>query len=402
MERTDYSNSKSEDELQEFMYSEKDFALDVVTWQLWSKYKSKTDTVGEPSHLSKFDLMLRSGWESKMKKGMFRYYLEDVETRILPGPMGYVAQLNVKRGTERRTPQDIKSICQSYDPNQFNFNKIKPGEVIFSMRKCNRGKNTWVSTGSPGNQTQMNGPNLEQNVQDRLEMSKTLVVINVSPLEFGNVLFVPDPALCLPQMLTRSVIRTGVEAVLLSAHPGFRVGFNSLGGFASVNNLHLHGYYLEHELSIETAPTSVFCPGINLLSHQHARGLVFCTGEQCVELDGLVEKVCRVTDFFIAKNIAHNMFITRGCPPGKDGCFVSSRKVIRVILWARKSSFGVKEESAFNVALCELAGHLPIKNLEDFNNITETKVIEIIQRYMIPEQEFLQLLSELAEVLKDS
>uniref|UniRef100_A0A0E9TKA2 GDPGP1-like N-terminal domain-containing protein n=1 Tax=Anguilla anguilla TaxID=7936 RepID=A0A0E9TKA2_ANGAN len=40
----------------------------------------------------------------------------------------------------------------------------------------------------------------------------------------------------MPQILTASAIQTGIESVFLSADSGFRVGFNSLGAFASVNH----------------------------------------------------------------------------------------------------------------------------------------------------------------------
>ena len=32
---------------------------------------------------------------------------------------------------------------------------------------------------------------------------------------------------------------------------GFRVGYNSLCAYASVNHLHLHGWYLNHQIGIE-------------------------------------------------------------------------------------------------------------------------------------------------------
>lgn len=72
------------------------------------------------------------------------------------------------------------------------------------------------------------------------------------------------------------------------------------------------------------------------------------------------------------------------------------------LLWPRGSCFGANYESAFNVALWELAGHLPFKNRHDFEHSTEKDVMAIIQRYLLPDQQFLQLEQQLtAHLQKD-
>lgn len=47
-------------------------------------------------------------------------------------------------------------------------------------------------------------------------------------------------------------IHTMTVLILVSGFRGFKVGFNSLCAFASVNHLHLHAYYLEHDLFVDT------------------------------------------------------------------------------------------------------------------------------------------------------
>ncbi|XP_075431243.1 GDP-D-glucose phosphorylase 1 isoform X3 [Ascaphus truei] len=341
-----------------------------------------------------------------MKLGLFRYPLWNLQTRILPGSAKYVAQLNIQRGVDRRKPQDIQSIHQKFNQSQFNFNKIQPQEVLFQMIRSSAeiamkldaicvGKGSVVNdmvptmylAGKPGF-------TLQGSFESKCNSNSTLVVINVSPLEFGHVLFIPDPSLCLPQILTRDLMWFGLESVLLSAHPGFRVGFNSLGGFASVNHLHLHGYYLDQELLIESSCSKPLCPKIDfhLLNNFPAPGFFFYTDGK--HLESVAQDICKVTDFFVAKNIAHNLFITRGSEP-ENLKRSESREGIRIVIWARKSCFGVKEESAFNVALCELAGHLPIKNQKDFYSITEESVVSIIKNCLLSEDEFTQLSFEL-------
>uniref|UniRef100_A0A8C8RR11 GDP-D-glucose phosphorylase 1 n=1 Tax=Pelusios castaneus TaxID=367368 RepID=A0A8C8RR11_9SAUR len=372
--------------LEDFVYEEEDFVLPGIGW-----WRSRSE--GPASRpLSRFDNALQSGWEEKMKLGLFRYHLGELQTRIMPGKVRFVAQLNIQRGLERRRPQDIQSVRQRFDPQQFHFNKIKPGEILFRMTRapaCH--PPTRGCSQNQGDPSESRLPGIP---------SYVLMVINVSPLEFGHVLLIPDPTLCLPQILTQELLQFGLESVLLSAHPGFRVGFNSLGAFASVNHLHLHGFYLDWELLIETAPAEPLCPTLNFhfLKDVPAPGFLFYS--EGGELGALAHNICRVTDHLVEKEIAHNVFVTRGTAP-RGPTHSEAHSGIRVIIWARKSSFGTKEEAAFNVALCELAGHLPIKTAQDFQNLTETSAIDIIQRHLLPEPQLSHLQSQLVTILTE-
>ncbi|KAM4676740.1 GDP-D-glucose phosphorylase 1 [Discoglossus pictus] len=369
----------------EYLYSKTDFVFQVATWEEVKAHSKDT------SFLSKFDIHLQSKWVEKMKQGLFRYPLWNLETKIVPGAVKYVAQLNIKRGLERRKPQDIQSIQQKFNPNQFNFNKIKPDEILFQLTRSSAQNGMKLDSNGEGHGSV--DPSMAY-LERKIHRNNTLVVINVSPLEFGHVLFIPHPSLCLPQILNQDLMWLGLESVLLSAHPGFRVGFNSLGGFASVNHLHLHGFYLDQELLIESTSSKPLCPEINfhVLSHFPAPGFLFYTNGK--DLPSVAQNICKVTDYFVAKNIAHNVFVSRGSEPGNVRSSETGEG-IRIIIWARKSCFGAKEESAFNVALCELAGHLPFKNQEGFDTITEDSVISIIKKYLLPEDEFIQLSQDL-------
>ncbi|KPP71046.1 hypothetical protein Z043_110076 [Scleropages formosus] len=147
-----------------------------------------------------------------MRQGLFRYELGDLQTRVLPGALRFVAQLNILRGTERRKPQEISSIRQHFDAKQFNFNRIHSDEIVFEMSK------------EDGGATGAEPPwSCERQRSHQDGAGRMLVVINVSPLEFGHCLLIPDPALCLPQILTPFAIQIGMESIFLSSHPGFRL-----------------------------------------------------------------------------------------------------------------------------------------------------------------------------------
>lgn len=317
-------------------------------------------------------MSLRTAWVERMQRGLFRYHLGDLETRILPGPSRLVAQLNIERGQQRRKPQEILSIKQDFDPKLFNFNKANSNETMFELIK-----------------QELCGAVHENGFTKGCKM-----VINVSPLEFGHSLIVPEPNQCFPQVLTPHSIQVGIECILLSSDPALRVGFNSLGAFASVNHLHLHAYYLKHELVIESTPAEIVmsAQGLHCLT-TFPRGFLFYT--EGGDLHSIVSAVHTLTDFLVNHNIAHNLFLTRGCPPDGEGIGDRRRSGVRVIVWPRMSCFGAKEETAFNVALCELAGHLPFKNREDYETTTEQKVHSIIKKYMFSPETFLDLQTQL-------
>uniref|UniRef100_UPI00398F2AF2 GDP-D-glucose phosphorylase 1 n=1 Tax=Pristiophorus japonicus TaxID=55135 RepID=UPI00398F2AF2 len=346
-----------------FAYSEADFHRSGVRW-------------GGPGPGSRLDRALRSAWEER--RDCFRYSLPQARppSRVLPGPSRLLAQLNPQRATERRRPQPILGLRQPFDPRGFHFGRIGAREILFALR--------------PGQE------------------EEALLVINVSPLEFGHVLLLPEPARGLPQVLSRASVLRGLELMFLSSDPGFRVGFNSLGALASVNHLHLHGYYLPHRLRVEWAATEPLTPDrgggraghpVHLMSGHPTRGLVLYTDG--TDIPQTAAALHRLADFLLDRSLAHNLFLTRGCPLGGRQEDTGSRDGVRLILWPRRSVFGVKEPAAFNVALCELAGHLPVNNPEDYSSLTEEKALEIIRKYLLPEEELSQLRLEIAEFLED-
>ncbi|XP_052827940.1 GDP-D-glucose phosphorylase 1 [Octopus bimaculoides] len=144
--------------------------------------------------LSKFDKIIIEKWNEAMQKGYFKYEL-NIKTKILPGKRGYVAQLNPLRFIERRKPQHIQSVNQEFDPNSFNFNKIHEKEVLLLPVGLH-----WMN----------------HDPHDKLQNK---IIINVSPLEFGHCLIVPEINKCLPQAVTSFGLQLAVEFLLLSKHP---------------------------------------------------------------------------------------------------------------------------------------------------------------------------------------
>lgn len=225
-----------------------------------------------------------------------------------------------------------------------------------------------------------------------------LLIINDSPLEQGHVLLVPEPEKLLPQTLTRASVLRALELVLLSSDPAFRVGFNSLGAFASVNHLHLHGFYLRHRLEVEWAPTEPLGvngagPLVHRLCGHYTRALVLYSDGG--DYEEVADTLLAIIHLLLDRSVAHNLLLTRGCALGPQPPDPDSRDGVRLILWPRRSCFGAKDGSAFNVAFCELAGFLPVKTAPDFETLTEESALRIIGEHLLPAEEFQQLCTEI-------
>jgi GDP-D-glucose phosphorylase len=70
-----------------------------------------------------------------------------------------------------------------------------------------------------------------------------------------------------------------------------------------------------------------------------------------------VSRVFSIVNYLQACQVAHNLYITRAKSKADDELYDD----IRIYIWARKKSTGVKDTTAFIPAVCELFGHLSIK-----------------------------------------
>lgn len=74
-------------------------------------------------------------------------------------------------------------VCQDFDPGRFNFTKIPQKEILFHLDQT-------AATARFEHSAMMSD-------------SPNLVLINVSPIEYGHVLLVPRVLDCLPQVLLK-------------------------------------------------------------------------------------------------------------------------------------------------------------------------------------------------------
>ncbi|KAL5008850.1 hypothetical protein ScPMuIL_014431 [Solemya velum] len=337
-------------------YTEDDWSVQTTSWG-----------EGQPQ-LSEFDRRLTSSWEASMLQGHFKYILQkgQLQTKIIPGKKRYVAQLNVPRSQERRKPDEINSLQQPFQANKFNFTKIKPEEILFELVK--------VPSTSSNEQNVVNGSHDDKAARDCVEKTLNTYI------------------LCF-QVLTVKSVELSLETILLSKHRGFHVGFNSLCAFASVNHLHLHAYYLEHELFVESCPVRHLCGDLYELEVMPTKGFAFQLHGTTVPK--LARTIHQITSYFHKCEIAHNLHIMRGTVFGDD-----ISRTVRLFLWPRKKVIGVKDLDAFNVAVVELAGHLPIKVAELFDGLTEESINETIRSAALEDGEYEALKATVMELCR--
>ncbi|KAL8622892.1 hypothetical protein ACOMHN_027013 [Nucella lapillus] len=381
-----------------FEYSDKDFHYTTNTWGPDSGFE-----------LSKFDLELRRKWDTAMKSGAFRYDIDHITTRIIPGPKHYVAQLNLLRASERRKPQDICSISQPFNHKEFNFTQVGLQEVVFSLRHVHNDFKMpgTKSEANPVTEVEVSEERTEESVHpgvdgddcsieantatdghgDERAEDRHALVINVSPIEYGHCLLVPQIDTCMPQIVTEMSLRVALEMLLLSNHRGYRLSFNSLCAFASVNHLHYHAFYLEHELVVEYSPVTHLADSLYEMTTMPVPGFAFqLHGSTIPDISRKVHKVC---NYLQESDVAHNLFICRGVQFGEERN--SAKTTIRAYVWSRRKFIGTKSAEEFNVASIEMGGHLPIREKDGYHSLSEESVDAIIEDYQLPAEHYQQI-----------
>ncbi|CAL5397250.1 unnamed protein product [Camellia sinensis] len=253
----------------------------------------------EPS-IAFLDSLLLGEWEDRMQRGIFRYDVTACETKVIPGEYGFIAQLNEGRHLKKRpTEFRVDKVLQPFDGNKFNFTKVGQEEVLFQFEASDEDNETQFFPNAPID----------------VENSPSVVAINVSPIEYGHVLLIPWILECLPQRIDRVSFLLALYMAAEAGNPYFRLGYNSLGAFATINHLHFQvhtqccaklwafleneksAYYLAVPFPIEKAPIreiTTLNGGVKIseLLNYPVRGLVFEGGNTLEDLSNAVSDSC--------------------------------------------------------------------------------------------------------------
>ncbi|MCL7027535.1 hypothetical protein MKW94_014757 [Papaver nudicaule] len=339
---------------------------------------------GEEPEVSFFDTLILGQWEDRMSRGLFRYDVTLCETKVIPGEYGFVAQLNEGRHLKKRpTEFRVDKVLQPFDGSKFNFTKVGQEEVLLRFEQSFDEKTHYFAS----------------SVVDSESSSPSVVAINVSPIEYGHVLLIPRVLECLPQRIDHESFLLALHMAKEAANPLFRLGFNSLGAFATINHLHFQAYYLSVPFPVEKASTQKITLANGLpdngvtvseLLNYPVRALVFEGGNTLKDLSDIVSNACI---FLQENNTPYNVLIS--------DC--GNRIFLFPQCYAEKQALGeVSQElldTQVNPAVWEISGHIVLKRKEDYQDASENYAWRLLTEVSLSEERFQEVKTYIFEAL---
>ena len=342
---------------------------------------------GYVQDVSPFDRILLSAWEDRFAAGLFRYDVTAVKTKVVPGGCGFVAQFNEGRATKKRpTEFSVDEVCQAFDGSKFNFTKADKSEILFAFRDA-RAETEALESASKTRGSTFDAARL---VEDD-GISPTVVLINVSPIEYGHVLLCPRVLERLPQRVSPETLLPPLLMAAESRNPYFRVGYNSLGAYATINHLHFQAYYLMEAFPIERAPTRRLPARVYPTKrHRHGIKVSETTGYPvrcvCFErgdgFESLAQMVGVACQRLQETNVPFNLLIA------DHGA--------RVFLIPQKFSQRIAKgevpedvvATGVNPAVFEISGHLLYKTREDYDACSQAAAQRMLECASLTEEDF--------------
>lgn len=166
--------------------------------------------------------------------------------QVIPGDYGFITQLIEGRDLKKRpTEFRVDKVLQPFDGSKFNFMKIVQEEALFRFEEGEKEKSKYFYDApvSASDSPNVIAINVSANlllvllIQEH-EIRSVVLLYQVSPIGYGHVLLIPRILDLLPQRIERESL---LLALYLSKEAGnlyFKVGYNSLGAFATINHLH--------------------------------------------------------------------------------------------------------------------------------------------------------------------
>lgn len=359
----------------------------------------------QPSKDSPFDKQLLDGFSRILQAGdVMRTSPSAIQRRTVDGLLGILVQFSPEHfGKKRKRGGHCQQVRGSVDPEAFNFTKVAEAEEIAGLAA--------LPPGHPAGD------------------GWTTVLANVSPLATGHVLLIPNCDQVLPQVLTEELVLCGLHLLQQSMRHDFRLVFNSLMGFASVNHFHFHGLYLnyfglpDNKFPIEKVERSVIAgsttegrSAIELLVETQwlCRGFVVTSGckkgtqgpRPAADIDALAKLTFRLVWELQRRNIPHNVMIS---PPTERRIKRPTQNLAHeeeakpsalspeVYVLPRIPEDKLRDAAGFNAAVCEMSGVIVAHSEEAYSNVTEESLKDIFGNDVtLPESLFDELICKAA------
>ena len=231
-----------------------------------------------------------------------------------------------------------------------------------------------------------------------IESSPNVMLINVSPIEYGHVLLCPRVTDCLPQQISPELLLPPLYMAAESRNPYFRVGYNSLGAYATINHLHFQAYYLMEAFPIERAQTTRLPQRVYKKRHRHGVVVNQVTGYPvrclCFErkdatFEALADLLGNACERLQERNIPFNLLIA------DHGARVF---LIPQVFSHRAAKGEIPEDVAatgVNPAVFEISGHLLYKQQDDYDACTQDAAFKMLACASLGEEEFYETCSHI-------
>ena len=277
-----------------------------------------------------------------------------------------------------------------FDPAKFNFNKANKAEIVAHHAASHDFvRNVWSYAVALGvDVPSSDGPAWGASP------SPQPILANASPLMNGHCVAPLYADLECPQVLDAF----GLAAAASLCVGRIRVGFNSLGAFASVNHLHVHlmfaddlddGVFPIERAAVASEVVRGKEVSVDLLEWP-VPSFAFSVGGGGGGADDLAVAVVGAAAVFIdilkREQIPHNVLL---CPD-------ASGASLRVIVSPRlpQENFDVSK-AGFNSAVCEVSGLLIAQTEERFEVLTEEEVCAALASIALEPEEIARYASSL-------
>ncbi|TVU36152.1 hypothetical protein EJB05_18069 [Eragrostis curvula] len=322
-------------------------------------------------NLSPFLRKLFKEWDDRKARGLFHHDISSCQTKVLPGEHNFVATLIEGRDQKKRpTEFGMNQVLQPFESGKFNFTKVSPEEIIFRFQESENDSAQYFD-----------------DAPHTVSSSPSAILINVSPIGYCHVLLIPRIQDCLPQRIDQESFLLAMHVAREATDPFFRVGYNSLGGFATINHLHFQAYYLKVQYPVEKASTeklTTLSNGVSvaLLVQYPVCGFAF-EGGTCLEaLSDVVSKICI---FLQESNRPFNVLISE----------CGKRVFLLPQCYAEKQLAGKASQEfldmRINPAIWELSGHLILKRRKDYDEASEATIFRFLVEASLSDTEFQEL-----------
>lgn len=271
----------------------------------------------------------------------------------------------------------IQPIVVPFDFAKFNFSWVKQEEILLVYFSDSK---RILKLSDLKDKSEINK---EENLHH--------IIINKSPIFKYHMLLIPNLFLSLSQKMNSDCLKLIYEFCENVNSTDLRIGFNSLGGYASVNHLHFHLIFLKdiakemESFPIETYERKQFLAINNIILAELINYPVKAYVLSFKEINSNIFNLfgC-IIDIFTTRNIAHNIL------------FSEKGKVIYII--PRKNEMLNNLHGDLNCAWLEICGIAICRTVKMKEMIDEKLFETVLKDNVSLEEKEYQLLSE--EILK--